>query len=180
MVNIVSSAITNKPPPPLVAHLTHLGNKLHNFKFDENTHENLMSIFDKNPNPKAPWYKLNWRINHTTLSARNYCVITENAGLAEPHAEEQADIEATNGHGGREGNKGASAENMEIAYKQKGKRRDPSDVTRQNSTKPKYSLDVAIHAEVNPRDSKANTIAYEFIIPILDQDQAVHEKTRTA
>jgi hypothetical protein len=49
-------------------------NKLHHF--DENTDENLMDIFHENPDGKVNM------MNHTTMPARNFCIITEHAGLA--------------------------------------------------------------------------------------------------
>lgn len=72
IVNIVSSAITNKPPPKPVANLLAQRNKLH--RLDHNTDETLMSFFDAQPGgveKSASW-------NKTTMPSRNYTCITEN------------------------------------------------------------------------------------------------------
>ena len=47
MVNVISSAITNKPPPNTVANLLARRNKIH--KLDHNTHETLLEMFNHDP-----------------------------------------------------------------------------------------------------------------------------------
>lgn len=71
MVNIISSAITNKPPPKAVANLLAQRNKLHHL--DHRTDETLMPFFDKQPGDvekSASW-------NDVTMPSRNYACITE-------------------------------------------------------------------------------------------------------
>lgn len=71
IVNIISSAITNKPPPKAVANLLARRNKIHHL--DHDTDETLMDIFDKQPGGKeksAPW-------NKVTMPSRNFACITE-------------------------------------------------------------------------------------------------------
>ncbi|KAF2010114.1 hypothetical protein BU24DRAFT_400809 [Aaosphaeria arxii CBS 175.79] len=48
MPNVVSSAITNKPPPQAVANLLAKRNKIHHL--DHDTDETLLEIFDRDPN----------------------------------------------------------------------------------------------------------------------------------
>ncbi|EXJ86087.1 hypothetical protein A1O1_06456 [Capronia coronata CBS 617.96] len=72
MANIISSAITNKPPPKAVANLLARRNKIHHLR-DGNTDETLLNMFDKQPGGQmkgADW-------NHCTMPSRNYACITE-------------------------------------------------------------------------------------------------------
>ncbi|KAL1967537.1 hypothetical protein VTN77DRAFT_3052 [Rasamsonia byssochlamydoides] len=71
MVNVISSAITNKPPPKLVANILARRNKIHHL--DSDTDETLMALFDKQPGgveKAASW-------NKVTMPSRNYACITE-------------------------------------------------------------------------------------------------------
>lgn len=86
MANIISSAITNKPPPKAVANLLARRNKIHHL--DHDTDETLLKMFDRQPggNEKgAEW-------NKCTMPSRNYACITETIGAVE------MDGTATNGH----------------------------------------------------------------------------------
>ncbi|KAF3919701.1 hypothetical protein ABW20_dc0106433 [Dactylellina cionopaga] len=69
MVNVVSSAIVNTPPPNALADLLNKRNKIH--KLQRDTHEEQIKIFFTDPKGKK-------RNNHTTMPARNYCRISEN------------------------------------------------------------------------------------------------------
>ncbi|KAL2400050.1 hypothetical protein ABEF93_004831 [Exophiala dermatitidis] len=72
MANVISSAITNKPPPKAVANLLARRNKIHHLR-DGNTDETLLNMFDKQPGGQlkgAEW-------NHCTMPSRNYACITE-------------------------------------------------------------------------------------------------------
>ncbi|KAF3938492.1 hypothetical protein ABW19_dt0205465 [Dactylella cylindrospora] len=69
MVNVVSSAIVNTPPPTALADLLNKRNKIH--KLQRDTHEEQIKIFFNDPKGKK-------RSNNTTLPARNYCRISEN------------------------------------------------------------------------------------------------------
>lgn len=72
MANIVSSAITNKPPPKTVANLLARRNKIHHLR-DGNTDETLLDMFDKQPGGQMK--SADW--NHVTMPSRNYACITE-------------------------------------------------------------------------------------------------------
>ncbi|EPS44653.1 hypothetical protein H072_1350 [Dactylellina haptotyla CBS 200.50] len=69
MVNVVSSAIVNTPPPNTLADLLNKRNKIH--KLQRDTYEEQIKIFFTDPKGQK-------RANHTTLPARNYCRISEN------------------------------------------------------------------------------------------------------
>ena len=72
MANIISSAITNKPPPKAVANLLAKRNKVHHLR-DGNTDETLLKIFDEQPGGIMKSEKS----NHCTMPSRNYACITE-------------------------------------------------------------------------------------------------------
>ncbi|KAI9665246.1 MAG: hypothetical protein M1829_005784 [Trizodia sp. TS-e1964] len=77
MANIISSAITNKPPPMAVANFLARRNKIHHL--DDFTDETLFNLFDKNPSNPIKTASS----NHCTMPSRNYAIITETgAGLA--------------------------------------------------------------------------------------------------
>lgn len=71
MANIISSAITNKPPPKPVANLLARRNKIHHL--DHDTDETLMKMFDKQPGGKEKGAEF----NKVTMPSRNYACITE-------------------------------------------------------------------------------------------------------
>ena len=87
MTNIISSAITNKPPPNAVANLLARRNKIHHL--DHSTDETLMKLFNKDPgnsNKTAAH-------NKVTMPSRNYAIISESCG-----SPAQANGTHTNGH----------------------------------------------------------------------------------
>jgi hypothetical protein len=100
--NIISSAITNKPPPQAVANLLARRNKIHHL--DHDTDETLLEIFDRDPGLDAKKNKINSNgpnadsmpsgnadgidgkidkktsdANHATMPSRNYAIICESA-----------------------------------------------------------------------------------------------------
>jgi hypothetical protein len=87
MVNIISSAITNKPPPAAVANLLARRNKIHHM--DHDTDETLLEIFDHDPGKsvisaeeraktnKGPIGRKTSKANHATMPSRNYAIIEE-------------------------------------------------------------------------------------------------------
>ncbi|KAF1992957.1 hypothetical protein P154DRAFT_528117 [Amniculicola lignicola CBS 123094] len=96
MPNVVSSAITNKPPPQAVANLLARRNKIHHL--DHDTDETLLEIFDRDPGKgdKAngasngngaangngtangtPIEPKTSAKNHATMPSRNYAIIAE-------------------------------------------------------------------------------------------------------
>lgn len=71
MANIVSSAITNKPPPQAVANLLAKRNKIHHL--DEETDETLLNLWDQDPNPVQEGLKVDKKTsdaNHCTMPSR--------------------------------------------------------------------------------------------------------------
>lgn len=112
MPNVVSSAITNKPPPAAVANLLASRNKIHHL--DHDTDETLLEIFDRNPglalgpdgklDPEAaskerggPGKKTNDK-NHCTMPSRNYAIIAESHDHAFDDGGVDGHAPAPNGH----------------------------------------------------------------------------------
>lgn len=73
MVNVVSSAITNKPPPAAIANLLSRRNKIHHLNHE--TDETLLKLFDKDPGESSKTANH----NQVTMPSRNYSIITENS-----------------------------------------------------------------------------------------------------
>lgn len=73
MVNVVSSAITNKPPPAAIANLLARRNKIHHL--NSATDETLFKLFDKDPGNTTKTSSH----NQVTMPSRNFAIITENS-----------------------------------------------------------------------------------------------------
>ncbi|OAA61292.1 hypothetical protein SPI_05316 [Niveomyces insectorum RCEF 264] len=73
MVNVVSSAITNKPPPAAIANLLARRNKIHHL--NSATDETLFKLFDKDPGNSSKTAGH----NRVTMPSRNFALITENS-----------------------------------------------------------------------------------------------------
>lgn len=93
MANVVSSAITNKPPPMAVANLLARRNKIHHL--DADTDETLLDLFDKDPADGKENVKVTTKTNKAnlcTMPSRNYAIIRECAAL-DADGTEHADIQ---------------------------------------------------------------------------------------
>ena len=92
MVNVVSSAITNKPPPNTVANLLARRNKIH--RLDHNTYETLLETFNHDPGhghegkDQQNHAQTDSEVvdvvaaktassNHVTMPSRNYAILNE-------------------------------------------------------------------------------------------------------
>lgn len=73
MVNVVSSAIVNKPPPQAIANLLARRNKIHHLNHD--TDETLLKLFNKDPGDSNKTASH----NQVTMPSRNFAMITENS-----------------------------------------------------------------------------------------------------
>lgn len=153
IVNVVSSAITNKPPPKAVANLLARRNKIHHL--DRDCDETLMPFFDKQPGGQeksAAW-------NKVTMPSRNYAILTE--------------VVAPNGDGNLEANS-AKLDRLPKdghAPLHKGEV-DAGTIHRAadglTCASGMYGgLDVAIRVEIDPHDRSAATEGYGFSIPPL-------------
>lgn len=163
MVNVVSSAIVNKPPPAAIANLLASRNKIHHL--DADTDETLMALFNKDPGNTTKTRSS----NNVTMPSRNYAIITENSpnnhnaatnGHAEPAngnlSENQFD--GKNGHSFlSQGELGAGTRHKAAAFETHGKDHDGA-------------LDVCIRVEVDQHDKEGKTEPYGLTIPALNYE----------
>jgi hypothetical protein len=164
MPNIVSSAITNKPPPTAVANLLAKRNKVHHL--DHETHETLLELFNKNPGVGEPGVKpKSADANKATMPSRNYAIITE----SHPHS---AAGLAANGVGGMDNSDFTPPKNPREPL-HKGELGAGTDhAAAQGIVRTGLAgtdgLDVTIRVEKNPSDREGRTEGYGFSIPALD------------
>ncbi|GAP92546.1 putative transcription factor protein [Rosellinia necatrix] len=164
MVNVVSSAIVNKPPPAAIANLLASRNKIHHLNAD--TDETLMDLFDKDPGNTNKTRGS----NHVTMPSRNYAILTENSpnnrsapmnGYHEHGNGEEAMENAFDGKDGHSylhaGEDGAGTQHRAAGSETHGKRDDGS-------------LDCCIRVEINQRDKEGQTEPYGLTIPALDYE----------
>jgi hypothetical protein len=162
MVNVVSSAIVNKPPPTAIANLLASRNKIHHLNLD--TDETLMDLFDKDPGVTSKTRAS----NHVTMPSRNYAMLTENS----PN-----NPDTTNGHhavvdeaprttvfDGKDGHsylhageQGAGTQHKASLYETHGKQNDGS-------------LDCCIRVEMDQHDKEGKTQPYGLTIPVLNYE----------
>jgi hypothetical protein len=158
MPNIVSSAITNKPPPTAVANLLAKRNKVHHL--DHDTHETLLELFNKNPGVGEPGVKPKSADNNkATMPSRNYAIITE----SHSHAASTNGIQ-TNGVNGTNGVDSAPF----TAPKNPREPLHPGEGITRTNLAGTDGLDVTIRVEKNPSDPEGHTEGYGFSIPALD------------
>ncbi|KAI1763617.1 hypothetical protein GGR53DRAFT_359736 [Hypoxylon sp. FL1150] len=163
MVNVVSSAIVNKPPPAAIANLLASRNKIHHL--DADTDETLMALFDKDPGSSNRTRSS----NKVTMPSRNYALITENSpsnhGIAtNGHAEaangnlSENQFDGKNGHSFlSQGEFGAGTKHKAAAFETHGKHHDGS-------------LDVCIKVEIDQHDKEGKTEPYGLSIPVLNYE----------
>jgi hypothetical protein len=169
MVNVVSSAIVNKPPPAAIANLLAKRNKIHHLNAD--TDETLLKLFDKDPGNSNK----TMNSNHVTMPSRNYAILTENS----PNNHAVTANGVANGvENGTEGEHGAPADSQEFEGKNghsflhqgeagagtKHKAASPSTHGKDNDG----SLDCCIRVEIDQHNSEGQTEAYGLTIPTLE------------
>lgn len=161
IVNVVSSAIVNKPPPAAIANLLASRNKIHHLNAD--CDETLMDLFDKDPGNSTKTRGS----NHVTMPSRNYAILTENSpnnhlastnGQPEPPAEE-APVNTFEGRDGHSylhaGEQGAGTKHKAAQSESHGKHNDGS-------------LDCCICVEIDQHDNEGRTEPYGLSIPALN------------
>jgi hypothetical protein len=170
MPNIVSSAITNKPPPQAVANLLAKRNKIHHL--DHETDETLLELFDKNPGAGLPGVKPKTAsTNHATMPSRNYAIITEShSHLAGVNGIANGD---TNGHVNGSGDAAFEPpknprEALHMGEKDAGTTHPAANGVRKTGLAGIHGLDVTIRVEINPSDREAHTEGYGFSVPALE------------
>lgn len=157
MVNVVSSAIVNKPPPTAIANLLASRNKIHHLNAD--TDETLMALFNKDPGNLNKTRSS----NHVTMPSRNYAILTENSpnnrgysanGQLE-HDTEASTFDGKDGHSYlHAGEHGAGTQHRASQPETHGKNNDGS-------------LDCCIRVEMDQHDPEGRTESYGLTIPAL-------------
>ncbi|KAG9232081.1 hypothetical protein BJ875DRAFT_467778 [Amylocarpus encephaloides] len=163
MVNIISSAIVNKPPPAAVANLLARRNKLHHL--DHDTDETLMNFFNKDPGDSEKTSSS----NKVTMPSRNWAMITQNSS----HATTQAIGHLTNGnatngdangqeHTGKTGHSWLHKGEVDAGTKHKA-----ASIERHGKDTD-GSLDVCIRVEIDQHDADGKTEPYGMTVPLLE------------
>lgn len=163
MANIISSAITNKPPPKAVANLLARRNKIHHL--DHYTHETLMNLFDRDPGGASK--NANW--NHCTMPSRNYAIISETESFASSSsAKETAEKGILNGAAYPNGHAAATTRSTAkdghspLHEGEDGAGTQHAAASGFHSGSLEGGLDVSIRVEINQHDREGRTQGYGF------------------
>ncbi|KAL1585354.1 hypothetical protein WHR41_05919 [Cladosporium halotolerans] len=166
MPNIVSSAITNKPPPTAVANLLARRNKIHHL--DHETHETLLELFNKNPGAGEPGVKpKSADNNHATMPSRNYAIITESNPHSAPGVN-GATVHAPNGDSTTFTAPKNPREPLHAGEQGAGTEHAAASGVKRTGLMGVDGLDVCIRVEKNPSDREGHTEGYGFSIPALE------------
>ncbi|KAF2838685.1 hypothetical protein M501DRAFT_934481 [Patellaria atrata CBS 101060] len=188
MPNIISSAITNKPPPQAVADLLARRNKIHHL--DHDTDETLLEIFDRDPGvindegEKVEGIKSKTRSkNHSTMPSRNYAIIAEShdaLDIADGRVGNSSSILPANGNSAN----GESSEHIDIKNPRRpihsgeqgaGTNHAASNGLKQTGLGGLYGVDVTLRVEISPQDREGKTDGYGFSIPALEAGAYVQQ-----
>lgn len=163
MVNVVSSAIVNKPPPQAVANLLARRNKIHHL--NHQTDETMLNLFDRDPGstPKTAGH------NKCTMPSRNFAMITENSpnnlsSGAAPAVTNGDAAEASKSFVGKDGHKELHKGEVGAGTGHKA----ASDAFGQGSD---GSLDIRINVEKDQHNAEGPTQAYGLTVPLLRKRQ---------
>ncbi|KAF2263309.1 hypothetical protein CC78DRAFT_283617 [Lojkania enalia] len=195
MPNIISSAITNKPPPTAVANLLAKRNKIHHL--DHDTDETLLEIFDRDPghgdktneatngatngttNGNGKVGKKTADSNHATMPSRNYAIIAESnptptkTSSALAPAPATASAPATDGealvHTSAPPDAKANARKpIHVGENSAGTSHPAASGLTATGLCGQYGLDVTLRVEISPSDKEGHTDGYGFSIPALE------------
>lgn len=166
IVNVISSAIVNKPPPAAVANLLARRNRIHHL--DHDTDETLLKIFDKDPGDSTKTAKH----NQVTMPSRNFAVITENSpnngqhhngngNFYPPSAPPPQSHPGGTFPGHKDGRYALGKGEVNAGTKHKAA--DPTE----HGTGSDGSLDVCIRIEIDQHNPEGRTEGYGVTIPPL-------------
>ena len=177
MANIVSSAITNKPPPQAVANVLARRNKIHHL--DHETDETLLNFFDHDPGVKEDKdvSKKTAEKNHCTMPSRNYALITEShefpsEGGVGPEtldngvANDSRTKEMAHHNWQKKGTNPRDA--MHAGEDKCGTLHPAASGVARTGLGGRYGLDVTIRVEISNRDRAGKTQGYGLTIPTLE------------
>lgn len=166
MINVVSSAITNKPPPAGVANLLARRNKIHHLK-DGATEETLLKLFDQQPGGKLK--SADW--NKCTMPSRNYACITEIEGDVEDQSNSTNQFNDMDGVDGDYANSGSHLNDkyldndghspLHLGEDGAGTKHPAADGLSSMSNGPmKGGLNISLRVEIDNADRKGTTEGY--------------------
>ncbi|PVH95683.1 hypothetical protein DM02DRAFT_141619 [Periconia macrospinosa] len=199
MPNVISSAITNKPPPQAVANLLAKRNKIHHL--DHDTDETLLEIFNRDPSTngkvngaangtangaangsaEVEVKKKTSDANHATMPSRNYAIICESHDDATPTASAAGPVPgdaptATNGHvappaqtSSPPAPKSNTRKPIHIGEQGAGTDHPAASGLRATGLCGLHGLDVTLRVEISPSDREGHTDGYGFSIPALEK-----------
>jgi hypothetical protein len=204
--NIISSAITNKPPPQAVANLLAKRNKIHHL--DHETDETLLEIFNNDPGFNSKGEKVGGsnghviengngavdvekiakktaNTNHATMPSRNYAIICESAPA--PSATLSAPT-STPGHA--PSTTGSAVSTLSTPPTKKDNPRHPMHTGEHNAGTEHpaagglvpsglcgpFGLDVTLRVEVSNSDKEGRTSGYGFSIPGLSVSEGLRDQ----
>lgn len=153
MNNIISSAIVNQPPPPVVAKVITQSDRSRNL--DARTEEILFKLFRPDPID----FRKDPEGSSVVMPRRNYTVLTENSPNNAGRDEGIDKISfrqffARRGHRPLHFGEANAGRRHHAASDQHGKGNDGS-------------LDICIHVEADYQSHQGQTLAYGFSIPVL-------------
>ncbi|KAH7088841.1 hypothetical protein FB567DRAFT_319102 [Paraphoma chrysanthemicola] len=200
--NIISSAITNKPPPQAVANLLARRNKIHHL--DHDTDETLLEIFDRDPginakgervatngtngatngaaNGDAKIDKKTSDANHATMPSRNYAIICESnlppsATLSAPTP---APGQAPSINGSTLSTPPAKKDNprhpIHVGEQGAGTQHPAAGGIVPTGLCGPYGLDVSLRVEISNSDREGRTDGYGFSIPALQINEGLRDQ----
>lgn len=183
MVNVISSAITNKPPPQAIANLLARRNRIHHL--NRETDETLLKLFDKDPGEAHKTASH----NKVTMPSRNFAIITENSPNNAPAGPRQVDtLQVSPSRNGNASVSDGDHSGAATSIRSKSSSRFPgkdghsplhageaSAGTKHKAASPTEhgrgtdgSLDVCIRIEIDQHDGEGRTEGYGLTIPALD------------
>ncbi|KAK4143226.1 uncharacterized protein C8A04DRAFT_29041 [Dichotomopilus funicola] len=162
IVNVVSSAIVNKPPPAAVANLLARRNRIHHL--DHNTHETLLKLFDRDPGDTQKTADH----NKVTMPSRNFAMITENSPYNQPQPSHHTNGD-TNGTGpnGTTPKKQDPRLPLSAGETNCGTTHKAASFPAQHGRGSDGSLDVCIWVEQDQHDATGRTQGYGLTVPAL-------------
>ena len=187
MPNIISSAITNKPPPKAVADLLSSRNKIHHL--DSATDETLLEIFDRDPGMDEHNHQKNGvrhktsAANHCTMPSRNYAIIAESHDFSSSSSHASNPVAPADGHvNGDTVPPTSSAELSESkshgvknprrpihpGEEHAGTRHPAASGLSKTGLGGEFGLDVTLRVEISNKDPEGKTEGYGFTIPGLE------------
>ncbi|RMD44703.1 hypothetical protein DV735_g431, partial [Chaetothyriales sp. CBS 134920] len=164
MANIISSAITNKPPPKAVANLLARRNKIHHLR-DGKTDETLLALFNKQPGGVLK----SAANNFNTMPSRNYATITEISDGPSQNGTAQNGV-SQNGVNGNSGHKTYGHDGHQPLHAGEdgaGTEHPAADGVSSHGVF-KYGLNVSLRVEIDNQDRQGKTQGYGLSIPPLD------------